>query len=79
MKNIDDIDTHDDLNNGDVSRGIGLLKSHTLPQFNESSYFNDMDWDVENLDVMGRNCFIDIRTLSKAKNKNSVDFTNKKG
>ena len=46
-----------DLNNGYVSRGIGLMNSHTLSQLNESSYFMEMDWDVENDDVSVGNVF----------------------
>ena len=49
---------HSDLKNGDVSRVIGLINNHTLSQFNEPSYFNEMDWDVENGDVSGGHCFM---------------------
>ena len=31
--NRDDIDMNNDWNNGDISRGIGLINSHTLYQF----------------------------------------------
>ena len=44
--NSDDIEMNVDLKNGCVSRGIGLLNSHTLYQFNESSYFSELEWDV---------------------------------
>ena len=44
--NGDDIDINDDLKNGDASRRIDLINSHTLYQFNESSYFKEIGWDV---------------------------------
>ena len=44
--NIDDIEMNADLNNGDVSHGIGFINGHTFSQFNESSYFIKIDWDV---------------------------------
>ena len=34
------------LRNGDVISDI--KKRHTISELNESSYFNEMDWDVEN-------------------------------
>ena len=37
LNNRDNIEMNYELNNGDVSRGIGLINIHTLYQFNESS------------------------------------------
>ena len=73
------IDMNSYLKNGDVISGIGLLKRHTLSQFNESSYFNDMDCDVENDDVSGGYYFMNSHTLSEAKNQNSIDSKKKRG
>ena len=46
-----------DLNNGDFIHLISFINIHTLSQFNESSYFNNMDGGVENGDVSGGHCF----------------------
>ena len=43
LNNSDNIEMNEDLKNGDVIPRIGLINSHTLSQFNKSSYFNDMD------------------------------------
>ena len=65
------------LKNIDVSCGIGSINSHTLNQFSESSYFNDMDWDVENGDVSGGQCVVNSHTLYEANNHNPIDYKNK--
>ena len=61
------------LHNGDVSSGIGLINSHTLPQCNKPSNSNQMNWGIKNGDVSGGNCYINIHTVSKAKNQNYID------
>ena len=50
--NCNDIEINAHLKNGDVSCGLKKNR-HSLYQFNESSYFNEMHWDVENCDVSG--------------------------
>ena len=37
-----------------------------------------MDWDVENGDVSGGNCFMNSHTIYKANNHNSIYSTNKR-
>ena len=63
---------------GDVSCGIGLIKIHTQSQCNESSYFNDMELDVENGYVSGGHFFMKSHTLSEANNHNCVHYTKKR-
>ena len=76
--NIDDIEMNCDSNNGGVSRGIGLINSYNLYQFNESSCFGSIYWDVESIDVSGGHFFMKSHTLSEAKNQTSIDSTNKR-
>ena len=45
-KNTDDIEINADLNNGGLSCIIGRINSHTLFQFNKSSYVNGIYWGV---------------------------------
>ena len=71
------IEINSDFNNGDVSCVIGLIKSQTLSQFNESSLFNDMDWGAGNVDVSGEYFFMNSCTLSEANIQNSIGSTNK--
>ena len=66
------------LKNGDVSHGIGLINSHILSQFNELSYFNDMDCYVGNFYISSDPLLMNNHTLSESKNHNSVDSTNRK-
>ena len=61
LNNSDNIDMNADLKNGDVS---GLIKSHTLSQFNESIYYNNIYWGVENGDNIGGHCFMNSHTIS---------------
>ena len=65
------------LQNGDVSSVIGLLNSHTLPQYNESSQLNDMNMSVDNGDVNGCYFYINSSTGSDINNNSSIDYTNK--
>ena len=44
---------------------IGLINSHTLFQFNQSSYFNEMNWGVENEGISGGNCSITVLLYTK--------------
>ena len=46
-------DINANLHNGDLSRIIGLLNSHTLTQNTEPSNLIDMNMGVENGDVNG--------------------------
>ena len=75
----DRIDTYiiETLQNGYVSSGIGLLNSHTLHQYNESSNFNDMNMIVDNGGVNVDYLYLNISTGSESKNHNSVDYSNK--
>ena len=61
-----------------MSSGIGLINSHTLSECNKSSYLNDMDGDVENVDASGGHCFMNNHTLYEANNNNSIYSTNKR-
>ena len=58
----------------------GNLKNddHTLSQCKESSYFNEIDGDVENGDVSGGNCFMNGHTISDANNLSSIYSTKKR-
>ena len=76
--NSDDIEINGDLKNGDVSCGIGLIKIHALSQCNVSSYFNEMDGDVENGDMSGEHCFMASHTPSEASNLSSRHYIKKK-
>ena len=66
------------LHNGDVSSRIGLINIHTISQFNEPSNLDEMNWGVENVDFSGGRFYINIHTLSEAKNHDSIYYTNKK-
>ena len=48
-----DTDINETLQNGDVISGIGLLNSHTLPQYEESNELNEINMSVDNGDVNG--------------------------
>ena len=62
---MDDMDMNANLNNGDVSSGIGLPNRHTLLQYNEPSNLNDMNMGVENGDVNGGHCYMNSPTGSE--------------
>ena len=51
------------LKNGDVSCVNGFIKSQPISQCNESSFFNEIDEDVENCDVSGLHGSIKNHTL----------------
>ena len=65
---IIDTDMNDTLQNVDVSSGIGLLKSHTLPQNKKSSKINEMNISVGNSDDNGYYCYMNSSTGSIIKN-----------
>ena len=67
-----------DLNNVEVSCVIVLINSHTLCQYNASSYFNDMDGDVENGDVSGGHFFMNSHNISESDNQNFIYTKNKR-
>ena len=71
---MNDTDMNDNLQNGYMSSGIGLLNSHTLPQDNESINLNDMNMSVEN----GNYCYMNSSIISESKNHNSIDNTKKR-
>ena len=54
-----------------------LIKIPTLSQCNESSYFNDMYRDVENVDVSGGNFFTKSHTIYDADNSSYIDSIEK--
>ena len=56
--------------NGDISSGIGLLDTHTITQDNESINFNEMNKNVENGDINGDYCYMNISAGSESKNRN---------
>ena len=60
-----------------MSSGIGLLNSHTLPQYNESSKLNEMNISVYNCDVNGAYCYMNSSTGYDINNHNSIDYTKK--
>ena len=76
--NRDAMEMHANLQNGEVSNGIGLLNSHSPPQYNESRNLNEMNMGVENGYVNGVPCYININTESKSKNHNCIDYTKKR-
>ena len=80
MKYNDRIDTdmNETLYDGDVSSGIGLLKSYTPPQSNKSGKRNDMNMTVDNYYVNGYYCYINSYTGSFINNHNSIDYTKKR-
>ena len=80
MNYNDSNDTYMNANvqRGDVSSGIGLLNSHTLPQDNESSNLNEMNTSVENGDVNDDYCYMDSSTGSESNNYNSIDYIQKR-
>ena len=53
-----DTDMHTNLQNGDMSSGIGLLNIHILPQYDESSNLDEMEMGVENVNVNGGRCYL---------------------
>ena len=52
------------LQNRDMISGVGLLNSHSIPQYNESSNLNEMNICVENIDVNGDYCYMISSTRS---------------
>ena len=73
-----DTDINETLHEGDVSSGIGLLNSHTLPQANKSSKANEMNMSVYNGNDNVDYCYINISTVSGERNHNSIDYTDKR-
>ena len=73
----DDMDMNDNLKDGDVSSGIGLINSHTIPQCNKYFNLNGMNWGFKNGDVSGGHYYMNNHTVPEAKNKKSIDSTKK--
>ena len=65
------------LHNGYESSVIGLLYSHTIPQYKQSMNLNEMNMSVENGDVNGDYCYINSSTGCVIKNHNIIHYTNK--
>ena len=51
------------FNIDDMSCRNGFINIHTLPQFKESSSFNEIDFDIENGDIHGCRGSMNIHTL----------------
>ena len=66
------MDMNDDLQNGCVSSGIGLINSHTLPQCNKWSNSTEINWGVKNINISGGHSYTNSHTPSEAKNHSSV-------
>ena len=73
-----DTDINETLQNGDVISGIGLLNSHTLPQYEESNEMNEINMSVDNGDVNGDYFYMNSSTGSVIKNHNLIDYTKKR-
>ena len=72
-----DTDMNENLQNGYVSSGIGLLNSHNIPQDNKSSKPNDMNSSVYNGVVNGYYCYMNNYTEFLINNHNYSDYTKK--
>ena len=70
--------TNENLHNGDVSSGIGLLNRHTLPQAKKSRKPNEINMNIENCDVNGDYWYMNSSTSYVIKNHNSIDYTKKR-
>ena len=66
------------LQNVDMSNGIGLLNSHTLPQDNKSSNLNEMNMSIGNCDVNGGYFYMNISTVSESNIHNYIYYTKKR-
>ena len=66
------------LQNGDVSSGIGLLNSHTLPKDKKSSKLNEINMTFENGDINGDYFYMNSFNGSDIKNHNYINYTNKR-
>ena len=66
------------LQNGEVSSGIGLINIQTISQLIESTKLNDMNWGVENCDVSGNNFYMNSHTIYEKKNHNYIYYTKKR-
>ena len=73
----DDMEMNDNMQNVDVSSGIGLTNIQTTSQCNRYINLNEMNWDFKNGDVSGGNCYMNSHTGSEAKNNKSIDSTKK--
>ena len=61
-----DMEMNDNIQNGDVSSGIGLTNRHTLPQCNKSIRLNEMNWGSKNSYFSGGPCYMNSHTVSEA-------------
>ena len=60
---IYDMEINANLQNGDVSSGIGLIKIHTLHQCNIPSNLDEMNWSFKNGDFSGGHCYMNSNTV----------------
>ena len=72
------IDMSANLQNGDFSIVIGLLKRQTLPKNRESSNLNAMNVSPQNFDVNCGYWYMNSPNLFESNNHNSIDYTNKR-
>ena len=77
MNNNDriDLDMNETLQNGDVSSGIGLLKSQTTLQYEKFVKLNKMNMSVDNDNYNGGHFYMNSSTGYEPKNQNSIDYT----
>ena len=61
-----DMEMNYNLQNGDVSSGIGLTNRHTLPQCNKSIRLNEMNWGSKNSYFSGGPCYMNSHTVYEA-------------
>ena len=73
----DNIEMNYTFKNGDVSSEIGLLKIHTVPQYNELSNLNYMNMSVDNGDINIDYCYMNGSTVFESNNQISIDYKNK--
>ena len=79
MNDYNSIDTNinENLHNGYGISVIGLLNSHTLPPYNQSSKLNEINMSVENVYINCDFCYTNSCNVYVLKNRNIVDYTNK--
>ena len=71
-------DMNDTLQNVDMISWTGLLKSNTIPLYNEWSQLNHMNMSVDNGDVNDNYCYMSGCTVYESKNHNPIEYNNKR-
>ena len=69
---------NENLHNGYVISGIGLLNKHNPPQDSESSKLNEINISVDNGDVNYDCCYMNSSTGYVINNHNIIDYKNKR-